>query len=402
VVSAVLLTSTVAPTPVAFAGNGGTGSDASLDEQKKTVQDKLDAARNALDDASAATIAARAELGRADAALPDAQAKAREAQGSAIGAQALVGAAQRGAAQAAADVAAAQQRLAASQAAVLQRRTVLTSYVRSTYVSGPIGTATMVLAGTDPAELLERDVAVRATSARLHGEVQALQYARLQVAQQQMELQRKQQAATALVQAQATTALRAQQAAAAAQGATYAVQSLIAQRAASLSKARTAEAADREQIATLQAQSQRIAALLAARPRPVTGPVVGPSGLLWPAAGTTGSGFGYRIDPYTHQRALHAGVDIAAPTGTPIYAAQAGTVAYAGPASGYGNYTCIDHGQGFATCYAHQSVIGVSVGEVVARGQQIGQVGSTGFSTGPHLHFETRVNGEPVDPMQYF
>lgn len=98
---------------------------------------------------------------------------------------------------------------------------------------------------------------------------------------------------------------------------------------------------------------------------------------------------------------LHAGVDIAAPIGTPIRAADSGRVAIAGPTGGYGNYTCIQHGGNLSTCYGHQSRIGVSVGTSVRQGQVIGAVGNTGNSTGPHLHFEVRVNGSPVDPMGY-
>ena len=87
--------------------------------------------------------------------------------------------------------------------------------------------------------------------------------------------------------------------------------------------------------------------------------------------------------------------------GTPIAAAAAGTVIYAGWLGGYGNLTVIDHGGGLATAYGHQSSIAVSVGEQVAQGQTIGNVGSTGHSTGPHLHFEVRVNGQAVDPLGY-
>jgi murein DD-endopeptidase MepM/ murein hydrolase activator NlpD len=116
---------------------------------------------------------------------------------------------------------------------------------------------------------------------------------------------------------------------------------------------------------------------------------------IWPINGTVTSGFGPRWGSF------HEGVDIAAPTGTPIRAAASGSVRIAGYTGGYGNYTCIDHGGGLATCYGHQSSIGVSVGQTVAQAQIIGAVGSTGHSTGPHLHFEVRVNGQAVDPLGY-
>ena len=98
---------------------------------------------------------------------------------------------------------------------------------------------------------------------------------------------------------------------------------------------------------------------------------------------------------------MHTGIDIGAPSGAPIVAAAAGTVLVAGWEEGYGNTVVIDHGGGIATLYGHQSSIAVAVGQSVTRGQVIGAVGSTGHSTGPHLHFEVRVNGSPVDPLGY-
>ena len=98
---------------------------------------------------------------------------------------------------------------------------------------------------------------------------------------------------------------------------------------------------------------------------------------------------------------MHEGIDIAAATGTPIRAAAAGTVIYAGWLGGYGNLTVIDHGGGVATAYGHQSSLAAGSGAFVAQGQVIGYVGSTGHSTGPHLHFEVRVNGVPQDPLGY-
>jgi murein DD-endopeptidase MepM/ murein hydrolase activator NlpD len=113
------------------------------------------------------------------------------------------------------------------------------------------------------------------------------------------------------------------------------------------------------------------------------------------------STFGYRVHPIFGDRRLHTGIDFRASTGTPITAARAGEVVFAGWRGGYGNCTIIDHGGGLATLYAHQSALKVEAGDVVSRGQVIGAAGSTGFATGPHLHFEVRVNGTPTDPMPY-
>jgi murein DD-endopeptidase MepM/ murein hydrolase activator NlpD len=117
-------------------------------------------------------------------------------------------------------------------------------------------------------------------------------------------------------------------------------------------------------------------------------------------AGIT-SGFGYRTDPITGGSGLHSGIDFGAGCGTPIRAAGSGTVLSAGWNGGYGNATIINHGGGLATLYGHQSQIGVSAGQSVSQGEVIGYVGTTGRSTGCHLHFEVRVNGNPVNPLGY-
>jgi murein DD-endopeptidase MepM/ murein hydrolase activator NlpD len=113
------------------------------------------------------------------------------------------------------------------------------------------------------------------------------------------------------------------------------------------------------------------------------------------------SGFGYRADPFLGRLALHPGVDLAEPYGAEIHAAASGRVAHAGPAGGYGIMVEIDHGNGLATRYAHMSETLVEEGEAVDKGAVLGKLGSTGRSTGPHLHYEVRVDGEPVDPERY-
>ena len=126
------------------------------------------------------------------------------------------------------------------------------------------------------------------------------------------------------------------------------------------------------------------------------GPIKRGSGrLIWPVSGPVVSPFGMRWGR------LHAGVDIAVPAGTPIRAADSGRVVLLGWVGGYGNYTCIQHTGSLSTCYAHQSSFGTSQGASVSQGQVIGSVGCTGHCFGDHLHFETRVNGSPVNPMGY-
>jgi murein DD-endopeptidase MepM/ murein hydrolase activator NlpD len=121
-----------------------------------------------------------------------------------------------------------------------------------------------------------------------------------------------------------------------------------------------------------------------------------------PAAGRhISSGFGYRSDPFSGVAALHAGLDFKAPTGAPIYAAATGRVAFVGRHGGYGKLVEINHGNGLRTRYAHMSAFRARVGDPVKAGQVIGAVGSTGRSTGPHLHFEVRLNGQPVNPRPF-
>ncbi len=179
-------------------------------------------------------------------------------------------------------------------------------------------------------------------------------------------------------------------------------------------------------IAAQEAESARIAAALALQqaaqqaaevqaPRPPAPSAEGPpapSGEGPPRSGATafvdplpghptGSPYGWRLHPILGYQRLHTGIDIPAPSGTPILAAAEGVVLSAGPRGGYGNAVVIDHGSSVATLYAHLSDIDVGTVRAVAAGDAIGEVGSTGLSTGPHLHLEVRVGGTPVDPAGY-
>jgi murein DD-endopeptidase MepM/ murein hydrolase activator NlpD len=147
--------------------------------------------------------------------------------------------------------------------------------------------------------------------------------------------------------------------------------------------------------AQLGAQIQAAQARAAASGSYSSGSGVSAQGLIWPVQGPVTSPFGMRWGR------MHEGIDIGVPYGTPIHAAASGTVIYAGWMSGYGNLTVIDHGHGLATAYGHQSALAAGVGQTVTQGDTIGYVGCTGHCFGPHLHFEVRVNGQPVDPLGY-
>ena len=155
--------------------------------------------------------------------------------------------------------------------------------------------------------------------------------------------------------------------------------------------------------AEMQSVSDQIAEL--SRQSAANGSVpMGDGTLIWPTPSctTNSSAYGWRIHPIYGTMKFHAGEDIPASMGADILAAATGTVVTAGWVSGYGNYTVIDHGGGMMTAYGHQSQILVSVGQTVQQGELIGKVGSTGNSTGPHLHFEVYINGETVDPKSFF
>jgi murein DD-endopeptidase MepM/ murein hydrolase activator NlpD len=120
-----------------------------------------------------------------------------------------------------------------------------------------------------------------------------------------------------------------------------------------------------------------------------------------PSQGYITSGFGTRSDPFNGGRAHHLGIDFSARTGDPVLAAAGGVVSFAGVKSGYGNVVEVDHGNGYSTLYGHNSNLIVRVGDIVRAGQQLAKAGSTGRSTGPHVHFEVHVNGRPVNPRQF-
>jgi murein DD-endopeptidase MepM/ murein hydrolase activator NlpD len=155
----------------------------------------------------------------------------------------------------------------------------------------------------------------------------------------------------------------------------------------------------RQQEAEAERQAQRRAAQLAGVALPPEPSA--PGALIWPVSGPITSPFGYRMHPVYHRMILHAGIDIAVPTGTTTVAAAGGKVIVAGYEGDCGNMVAIDHGGGLSTIYCHFSQVFVAVGQEVQRGQAIGAAGATGDATGPHVHFQVDRNGQPVDPMGY-
>lgn len=150
-----------------------------------------------------------------------------------------------------------------------------------------------------------------------------------------------------------------------------------------------------------QRQQERAAAASSAQGSGSAGYVQGTGTFSWPVNGEITSPYGYRIHPIWGTRIYHSGIDIGVDEGTPVHAADGGTVIAAEWYGGYGYAVVIDHGNGLSTLYGHNSELAVSAGQTVSKGQVIAYAGSTGNSTGPHVHFEVRVNGDAVDPMGY-
>ena len=305
----------------------------------------------------------------------------------------------------------AQEAVSAATVKYNAARDQLRVMLRATYEEGVGGDLDALMQGGTPDDLANRVGLLDRLSATRQSRLGDLATARDSLTRKQTELgAARAKAQNAVLSAdqqfRAVGALQSRRAGAAAQ-----LVALQSKQEKAVKTAQKSAAKAKAKYAQLQASSARLQGILAARAgaQGYNGLSTGNGmesggGLVMPTIGIFTSGFGYRVDPFGLGTTFHAGQDIAAPTGTPIIAATAGTVAIVetpDQSGGYGNYTCIDRGAGFATCYAHQSAVFVQVGQVVTQSQLIGLVGSTGASTGPHLHFEVRLNGVPVDPLPY-
>jgi murein DD-endopeptidase MepM/ murein hydrolase activator NlpD len=170
-----------------------------------------------------------------------------------------------------------------------------------------------------------------------------------------------------------------------------------------LTNVRREKSAYEQALAELEQTSKQIEAMIRQIQSGGGNPSLGTGTYTWPTPGYTGitSPYGMRFHPVLKENRMHTGVDLGAPMGANIVAADSGTIIQTGWMGGYGQVVIIDHGNQVSTLYAHQSKILVNTGDTVYKGQTIGKVGSTGWSTGPHLHFEVRINGKHTDPMQY-
>lgn len=182
------------------------------------------------------------------------------------------------------------------------------------------------------------------------------------------------------------------------------VNKLREQRAYMLYKAQEEEQSSQEEYERLLAISENIASMLRNMENSGGGAPAGQGGtgqFMWPCNGPITSYYGWRTHPIFGTTKYHSGMDIAVDSGTPIHAADSGTIVYSGWLGGYGNCVMIDHGGGLVTLYAHNSALNVGEGQYVSKGTVVAYAGSTGYSTGPHCHFEVRLHGELTEPLNY-
>lgn len=384
-------------------------ADSSSDANRRVAD-----ASAALEDSTAAVRTAAASLATVAVQLPAAQQDAAVARGELAGARARLAEATTNVRRAELATEAAQRKVDDAGAKVVQGRTAVGLLARRTYQQGPLGDMRQMLETGSPQDLVDRvsmleevfrgqnDALHNLSVGRLH-----LATATAGLAAQQKDLESAQAVAAAGEQRASATAMRTDQAAAR-------VVQLVALRKSALHDAESARAADVSEYHAAQAASKALAEQLRAMARArakaaarshisVARPSI--SRFLWPTDGPFTSAFGWRMHPIFHDMRFHAGIDIGAPYGAPVWAADAGTVVYAGEASGYGTLVLISHGtvngKDITTGYAHMSALLVSVGQHVGRGEQVGRVGNEGNSTGPHLHFEVRIDGNPVNPLDW-
>jgi murein DD-endopeptidase MepM/ murein hydrolase activator NlpD len=290
------------------------------------------------------------------------------------------------------------QRLLRLQREYARAVEILEQRVRAAYVNEPPDTLSFIVSASSFAELIDNYEFVSRIGAQDKRIARVVEAARTKAAEERRATARtrRQTAATvSVISARTEEARSARDRLAAGRDTLAAARTL---NRSALTNARETREEYLHEVEGLAAQSASLAAAIRGAQTGAGSSGTGApssSGFIWPVNGAVVSGFGMRWGR------MHEGIDIAASSGTPIWAAAGGTVIHAGWLGGYGNLVVVDHGNGLATAYAHASAILVAVGQQVSQGETVSLVGSTGNSSGPHLHFEVRVNGVAVDPLLY-
>ena len=368
----------IVATPPAAASTAGTSSAAVLRDQRTRLQrllDRLTRSKVRLREVRREERRVLSELEDIDrsqeATEQRLQELAREMAGSRTAAQAIA------------------TRLAVTERRLAEHRARLRGRLRTVYMYGRTGYVDVLLGAEDVREFVTRWHFV-STIVRADGRI-IREYAEdVEEHRALIETLRQEQARLAAVSQE--TAARQREVEAREQAKRSALARLRQERRAFERMVRELEE-DSRQLEVLIRRSQRSTSRGVALARSL-------SGFIWPARGVFTSGYGIRRHPIFRIRRMHTGQDIAAPYGTPVQAASDGRVIYTGWFGGYGKIVVVDHGDGVSTLYAHLSKILTRSGARLRRGEVVGRIGSTGYSTGPHVHFEVRVNGRPIDPAR--
>lgn len=367
------------------------------------IDQQVSEASEALTKASAAVQAAAESLKDAQAKLP----KAREAMSIATSreteATAVYNRAASDLAVSKAAYTAALSKVTSKEAEISQLQKKVDQFARSVYQQGQTSQWEIILESTSPSDLTIRLQNIKAVSNSTARSLDDLLGAKEQLSADAVTAEEVRIDMQQIANIASQALIDAQNAADKAARAKVEVDKLVKQESAALKIAEDDKAEVLAQYKELRAEQKRIAALSGSTGNqgPVDPQATGP--LSWPLPGyAAGGGVGWRVHPVYKYKSCHTGVDSGAPKGTPIHAAASGVVLSTTVSRAYGNMTLIDHGDGMVTMYAHQSAFAVSKGDVVEDQEVIGYVGSTGFSTGPHLHFEVHLNGVPYNPMGWF
>ncbi len=392
-VAAALVVSLVAPP-------AGADSEDQLRRKAKALEAQIKAQSGDVGATSRKVAAATVTLLSARAQLPAARAAVIEAQAQLTAARVQDKAAARALAFAQAEQEKASRAVAAVQARIDESYVLIGRLARQAYTQGgAFAELSVALQAESPADFAGRISAIdsigRAQDVLL--ERLAVDEADLKNSQRDLDLaaaevERKRLEAAAQLKRSSSLAEKARSARAR-------VEALVEEARVALAVAETAKRQELANLRELKAAQAKVKRQLAAASR---GSGLPSGELQWPAVGPQTGGVGPRIHPVYGYRSCHTGIDIGAAYGSTISAALGGTVIAEFFNTAYGNVTLIDHGDGLSTFYAHQSARLVGVGTRVSKGQPIGRVGSTGFATGPHLHFEVHINGTPYDPMGWF
>jgi len=372
--------------------------------QQTQVQQQIAATKDALENSTVALRNAAVALVKIKAELPAAQTAYSVAHARLVTAHAELAAIRGHIRVLHQQMARTQRRIDATASRMAQTQSTIDQIARQQYQDSGLGELSVLLDAETPSDFVQRIMNNELVASSQGQVVDQLTAAKDALAGRQEELQATQ-IGLRQAQQQATHEVhRIAQVAADAKAARDQLVALAAARRQALLVARQEKGVELARLRELRATNERLQALIARTGSSGSGQV--PSGsLLWPVDGyAITAGVGWRVHPVYGYRSCHTGTDIGAPTGTPAHAAAAGTVAWVQPDDGgpYGNNILVDHGNGLSTFYAHLSAFEVTQGQHVSAGQTIALTGDTGWSTGPHLHFEVQINGVPYDPMGWF